>query len=62
LSPAPEPEPEPELADPLPDDSEDDEDEDDVLAAVSEDDPFDPLAAESFPAATVLDPLRLSVR
>jgi hypothetical protein len=54
--------PEPEPADPLPEDSEDDEDEDDVLAAVSEADPFDPLAAESFPAATVLEPLRLSVR
>jgi hypothetical protein len=57
--------PEPEPADPLPEDSdgdEDEDDEDDVLAAVSEADPFDPLAADSFPAATVLEPLRLSVR
>jgi len=54
--------PAPELADPLPEESEEDEDEDEVLAALSEADPFDPLAAESFPAPTVLEPFRLSVR
>jgi len=46
----------------LPEESEEDEDEDDVLAALSGADPFDPLAAESFPAPTVLEPFRLSVR
>jgi hypothetical protein len=50
-----------ELADPLPDDS-DDDGAGGALAALSEDDPFDPVAAESFPAPTVLEPLRLSVR
>jgi len=49
-----------ELSDPLPEDSDDDE-EDEVPAALSEPDPFDPLAADSFPAAT-LEPFRLSVR
>jgi len=50
-----------ELADPLLEDSDDDEEDDEVLAALSEPDPFDPLAADSFPAAT-LEPFRLSVR
>jgi hypothetical protein len=53
-----------ELADPLPEDSEEDE-VDDVLAALSEADPFDPLVVVSFaslPDVAVLEPLRLSVR
>lgn len=50
------------LADPLPEESEDDEDGDDVLAALSEADPFDPLVPASLPAETVLEPFRLSVR
>jgi hypothetical protein len=53
-----------ELADPLPEDS-DEDDDDDVLAALSEVDPFDPLAVgsfASFPDVAVLEPLRLSVR
>ena len=33
-----------------------------MLVVLSEADPFDPLAAESFPAGTVLELFRLSVR
>jgi len=43
-------------------DEEDSDDEDEDVLALSEEDPFDPLAAASFPAATVLEPFRLSVR
>ena len=66
--PEPDPEPEPEADEPELLESADEPDEVDDLAASelddepSDEDPLDPAAAPSLPAATVLDPFRLSVR
>ena len=77
LPPEPEPEPEPEAElDPEPDpDDEPEEPEEpeeledsddfpdsDLAGELSVDEPLEPLAAPSLPAATVLEPFRLSVR
>jgi hypothetical protein len=64
---SPEPELDPEVDPPDEPESEELEDSDDfpasdVVDEPSADGPLEPFAAPSLPAATVLDPLRLSVR